>query len=229
MWVERSDRGTHGRGGNVYGRSRDGTALRYVPADRPCGLLVHAGIHGTEPDAVVVLSSALRMVPPGELAADVVLALNPDGLLAGTRGNSAGVELNRNFPVGWQSGRIGSRWTLDSPRDTWLSAGSEPLSEPETRALVELHNEREITRTVSVHSPLGCVEDPDADPSSARLADGLGLPLTGDVGHPTPGCFGDWARSTGRICATVEFPAAAIPDLVGQYAERMAALLVGRY
>ncbi len=229
MWVERTDRGVIDREQHVYGRTRNGVACTFVAADQPSGLIGHAGIHGTEPDAVVVLSSALRLVPAGQLRADVVLAQNPDGLLLGTRANAAGVELNRNFPIGWQPGPIGSRWTPDEPRDTWLSTGSGPLSEPETKALVDLHDDREITHTVSVHSPLGCVEDPDGHPFSRDLADGLGLKLVGDVGHATPGCFGDWARSTGRVCATVELPTSLIPTLITDFAERFAGLLTGHH
>lgn len=229
MWIDRTERGPLTRKQREYGRTRNGLPLLYVPADVPTGLLVHASIHGTEPDALVTVSAALRMVPAGELRADVILALNPEGILRGTRCNGEGVELNRNFPQGWQSGRIGSRWTPESPMDTWLTTGSAPLSEPETRSLVELHDERDITHTVSVHGPLGCIEDPTGHSFSRELAKGLDLPLIDAVGHPTPGCFGDWARSTGRVCATVELPALAVPELIRDYSERVAGLLTGQF
>jgi protein MpaA len=229
MWINREDRGCLVRQQVEYGRTRGGLSLVYVPADVRTGLLVHASIHGTEPDALTTVSAALRMVPAGKLRADVILALNPEGILRGTRCNDAGVELNRNFPEGWQGGKIGSRWTPESPRDTWLVSGTAPLSEPETQALVDLHDQRQITHTVSVHGPLGCVEDPTGHTFSRELAEGLALPLIADVGHPTPGCFGDWARSTGRVCATVELPTLAVPELVRDYAERMAGLLAGHF
>ena len=64
---------------------------------------------------------------------------NPDGLLRGTRGNGAGVELNRNFPTrDWRAEPVAHRATLDAPREGLLSPGPEPGSEPETRSLIAL-------------------------------------------------------------------------------------------
>jgi protein MpaA len=85
-------------------------------------LLIFGCIHGDE-------CAARGVEPVGGcpiLDADVyrVPNLNPDGLAAGSRLNSHGVDLNRNFPGGWRP--------IGAPGSPQFS-GPRPLSEPETR------------------------------------------------------------------------------------------------
>jgi protein MpaA len=167
---------------------------------------VLAAVHGDEPDTTVVLSEALRSVPLGELAADVVLAVNPDGLIRGTRGNSRGVDLNRNFPTSdWTGQAAVYRWGPDTPRDVRLGSGSGPASEPEVEALIALIEERRPPAIVAMHAPLACIDDPTASALACWLADATGLPLVNDVGYATPGSLGTWARERGESLITYEF------------------------
>ena len=84
-----------------YGRSRQGVALRvFMPAgDRPIAGLLTAAQHGEEAVTALLARRLLERVPGAETAWAVVPVVNPDGLLAGTRQNAAGVDLNRNFPA----------------------------------------------------------------------------------------------------------------------------------
>ncbi len=154
-----------------------------------------------------MLSAALRCVPAGALAADVVLALNPDGLALGTRGNAHGIDLNRNLPAAnWDGGGTTYRWTVDAPREVELGTGDAPASEPETRALIALIDERQPRLVLSIHAPLGVVDDPADTGLGAWLARQSGLDRVADVGYPTPGSFGSWAAERALPVVTLELP-----------------------
>jgi protein MpaA len=85
-------------------------------------VLVVGVIHGNEPAGLAVVRALERTHPRVDLW--LVPVLNPDGLVAGTRQNAHGVDLNRNFPSLWQHfGRPGS---------TYYS-GPRPFSESESR------------------------------------------------------------------------------------------------
>ena len=60
--------------------------------------LLTAGQHGEEADTALLVRRLLERIPGAETRWAVIPVLNPDGLLAGTRQNAAGVDLNRNFP-----------------------------------------------------------------------------------------------------------------------------------
>jgi hypothetical protein len=83
---------------------------------------------------------------------------NPDGFLAVQgglaagrrrfrRSNAAGVDLNRNFAVGWDDRYYLHRWL---PRI--FSPGSGPLSEPETRAIDAVLSWARPSYAVSLHA-----------------------------------------------------------------------------
>ena len=98
--VPRADRGVIRHTAREYGRSEQNNPLEiYGPQKGPVDILLFAAIHGDESESTVVLSEALRRVPPGQIHNPVILACNPDGLLRGTRANARGVDLNRNWPT----------------------------------------------------------------------------------------------------------------------------------
>jgi murein peptide amidase A len=131
-----------------YGRSRQGVALRvFMPSGgEPVAGLLTAAQHGEEAVTALLVRRLLELVPGDRTAWGVVPVVNPDGLLAGTRQNDAGVDLNRNFPA--------STWVPDASftyppgldpalrrpgrRTNRSSPGSHAGSEPETRALIDL-------------------------------------------------------------------------------------------
>jgi len=192
-----------------------------------CHLLIHAGIHGEEPETTYALSRALRQLaePPEHCA--VVLAANPDGITRGTRGNARGVDLNRNFPSkDWRPGTVTHRSTIQDTSDVLLSTGEEPLSEPETRALLALIRDLEPRAVIALHAPLECIDDANDSALGRRLAQRTGMPLVRDVGYPTPGSFGSWGSDNGVPVVTYEFPLAATEVLMRDHVPVLVELLL---
>jgi protein MpaA len=224
----RQEIGTIPRDPNTYGHSHLGVPLEVWRPRDSCRLLVHAGIHGEEPETTFALSRALRLLPAQSMHCAVVLAANPDGLLRGTRGNARGVDLNRNFPTGdWQPDPVTHRSTLDDPRDVVLSPGSGPGSEAETRALIGLIDELQPETVIALHAPLACIDDPTQGPLAQWLATKTGLPLVPYIGYPTPGSFGTWGTEHGIAVVTYEFPLTTPDALVREHVPVLAELLAG--
>lgn len=136
----------------VFGHSVNGVpliALERGSATAPRRVLVVGCVHGDECAGVSVARQVAEVVPPVGAEIVVVPELNPDGHAAGTRQNAHGVDLNRNFPAGWQpSGRAGAQ----------QYSGSGPLSEPEARAMAGLVRQVRPTVTVWFHQPVGVVD-----------------------------------------------------------------------
>ena len=211
----------------TYGRSVLGLPLEVWLPGGECHLLIHAGIHGEEPETTYALSRALRQLPaPAEHCA-VVLAANPDGITRGTRGNARGVDLNRNFPSkDWQAGTVMHRSTIQDERDVVLTTGEAPASEPEVQALLALIHDLKPRAVVALHAPLECIDDANASPLGHRLAQRTGMPLVRDVGYPTPGSFGSWGSDHGVAVVTYEFPLAATEVLMRDHVPVLVELLL---
>lgn len=225
----RSERGRLSSLGQPYGNSLLGAPLLYFPApspDRDSGLII-AGTHGDETAAVVALSCALRSISAAQQRHHVVLAVNPDGCQLGLRANAGGVDLNRNFPAAnWQHGETVYRWNSAArERDVILSTGDTPGSEPETQALCRLIHRLQPAWVVSLHEPLGCVEDPMSTALGERLAQTLTLPLVTSVGYETPGSFGSWCRERDLSCITVELPPISADEASECYLSALVELL----
>jgi hypothetical protein len=130
-----------GDGGRVQtediGRSVQGETIKATRIGRGPRIVVIAGtIHGNEDNtAALVEALSKEFANQSELApAGVTLyfvpVLNPDGLLAQSRFNAHGVDLNRNWQTpNWQTDTVSPSGTVPG------GGGPAPFSEPETVAL----------------------------------------------------------------------------------------------
>ena len=212
-----------------FGSSAQGLPLQvYGPAD--ADMLVMASIHGDENLGTVLLSECLRTLSREDLSATVILVCNPDGVLAGTRCNAHGVDLNRNFPAtNWCPDPVYYRNGPAMPQNIPLSPGSAPGSEPETQALIQLVQRVNPQLIVSLHGFLGCIDDPESSMIARDLARRTGLDLVADVGYATPGSFGSWCAETGYSIITYELPLAGIVALRDSQLPALHDLLTGGY
>lgn len=149
-------------------------------------------IHGNEPAGATLveqLSEHLRKNPSLLDGRRVVLlpVANPDGLVAKTRGNIHGIDLNRNFET---SNRIDS--------DT---NGHSALTEPESQVLRKIIKEYGPSRIVSIHQPPTSDEGIDFDgPARAlatRMAQYCDLPIKKRIAEP--GSLGSYAGEELKI------------------------------
>ncbi len=103
--------------------------------ERPSGELALAlaqtllSADGADPDRTALLDRDSIWIWP---------QVNPDGMAAGRRNNSRGVDLNRNYDFQWAEGASGS--------------GGQPFSEPETRAVAALSAWTGLGAGLSLHA-----------------------------------------------------------------------------
>jgi protein MpaA len=208
-----------------YGRSRDGVPLRlFRPAgDGPVAGLLTAAQHGEEADTALLVRRLLERIPGTETRWAVIPVLNPDGLLAGTRQNAAGVDLNRNFPAStWEPGEtftyppgIDPEIRVLINRTNRSSPGAQAGSEPETKALTALIERLEPPLVVDLHSPLELIYvRGDVPPEvSAELAGSSGMPAQDEMEGHCPGAFDDWLSERGTPVIVYEIEHAGLPAL----------------
>ena len=139
-----------GPGHVPLGHSAQGRAIVAVEVGDPHAarkVLVVGCIHGNECAGIAIARRLERMTPPKGVDLWIVESLNPDGYAAGTRVNARGVDLNRNFPWGWQDleGVTGS--------------GPAPLSEPESRLAARLILRLRPAVSIWFHQHLNLVDE----------------------------------------------------------------------
>ncbi len=217
------------------GRSRGGLPLRlFVPdgLSRIDGLLI-AGMHGEEPETLLLARRLLERIDGADTTWAILPAANPDGLLAGTRQNAAGVDLNRNFPsASWSSAESftyppGTPVRKRPHRTNRSSPGASAGSEPETQAMLSVIEDHRPALMLDLHSPLALIAPtPAAEPMTVReLAEASGLPVHPDTGSPTPGALRDWCTDRDAAAITYEVEHAALPALCERHLPALQRLL----
>ncbi len=199
------------------GRSRENRAIVFknfdsIPEQTSLGkVLLMGGIHGDEYSSVSIVFkwlSTLDKHHSGLFEWTVVPLLNPDGLLMAQsqRQNSAGVDLNRNFPTPDWSSDAHDYWrnrTYENPR---RYPGPEAASEPETRWFMEQIELINPDAIVAVHAPHRLVDydGPQKPPHK------LGKLYFQELGI-YPGSLGNYAGVSKNIpVVTIELASAGI-------------------
>ena len=166
--------------------------------------LIFGAFHGDEQTGfhlVLKLADTL-FAHPERISKGAVLVpvANPDGLLAGTRVNSRGVDINRNFPT--------ENWTPVYSKDKYYP-GPEAASERETILIMQMLDRFKPRQIITIHDALHMNNFNGPARELAELLNSFnGYPVTEDVGYPTPGSFGNYAGEEGQIpIVTLELPA----------------------
>jgi murein peptide amidase A len=134
----------------VIGHSVRGRPIRLLArGDESSGrsVFVVGCIHGNECSGLAVTRRLARSSPRG-FGLWIVHVLNPDGRAAGTRQNTRGVDLNRNFRARWRA--AGRPWDAEYP-------GPRPFSEPESRIARQLVRRLRPDVTIWYHQPQAVV------------------------------------------------------------------------
>ena len=152
-------------------------------------VLILGGVHGDEREGIELclgLLDHLRRGPVPRVRATLIPALNVDGMLRGQRGNSAGVDLNRNLPTADWSPEIATPRYHPGP-----AAGSEPESMALT-AWIATAAPRFIISLHSFRDPMVNVNG-DCGHAAEALSRRGGYRVSPTIGYPTPGCLGTYA------------------------------------
>ena len=166
-------------------------------------VLVVGCIHGNECAGRAVTSRLRRIHLPSDVGLLLIPTLNPDGARAGTRQNSRGVDLNRNFARGWEAS--------GGPGDTYYS-GPRPFSEPETRAAKRLIKRAHPQITIWYHQHMSLVAKGRRHiATERRYAREVGLPLRRL--QRLPGTASRWQNYhwKGHLSFVVELPGGVMP------------------
>lgn len=208
-------------GSFVFGQSaggRDLVARRVGDGERL--LMLVGGIHGgwetNTSELMQMLIAHFEGSPAGVLPGMTLVMipiLNPDGAALGRtvegRFNGNGVDLNRNWDCGWQAK------AYFQSRE--VSAGTEPMSEPETQALAALINDQRPDVVLLYHSAasgvyaggcegeMGSVGEELSETMSVVLGQATGYSYGSDfTAYPVTGTAPAWIASLGIASADVE-------------------------
>jgi hypothetical protein len=178
------------------------------PADARLRVLVIGGIHGDELSSASVALHWIGLAQAESVPINwrFIPALNPDGLFSrpSRRVNANGVDLNRNFPTPNWKRDAPVYWSKQTRKDPRRWPGKTPLSEPESKFLVEEMQRFKPNLIVSIHAPYGLLDfdGPIAPPSR------LGRLYLDQVGI-FPGSLGNYGGvHKGMPVVTIELPSA---------------------
>lgn len=207
----------------VFGQSVEGRDLigyRIGSGERVLMLVgaVHGGFEQHTSDLIEQLADHYRSTPTDvlpQISLVLIPALNPDGLergrVAAGRLNANGVDLNRNWPCGWSPDAVF--------RDQPVSAGTEPLDQPETRALATLIEDLQPGAVLFFHAAAAGVfaGDCGGDAGSAAMSATFGTAAGYEYGsdfsdYVVTGTGPAWVNSLGIPSADIELTSATDPE-----------------
>jgi protein MpaA len=172
----------------VFGQTSSGLPIPAFQWDMPYPhVLIIGGVHGDEVEGVQAAYGLLNQFQKSytyKLKMTVIPTLNLDGVLAKTRQNKRGVDLNRNLPT--------QDWTSDVLNPRYFP-GPEANSEIENKALTAFIEKEKPRVIFSLHSwhPLlningKCRKEAEAIQKLTNYT------IQEDIGYPTPGCLGTY-------------------------------------
>lgn len=178
-------------------------------------ILIIGGTHGLEPQSRDFVESLEKFFLSRSLKnLFFIPALNPWGLERFTRGNENGVDLNRNMPS--SNWKPSSKFLEDSSLNPYYS-GIKPGSEAEIIELLSVIKKNKPDLILSFHTnhTVANPNDPqinyDGDINSWAykkievLSKNSSLPISMDIGYPTPGSLGSFCKESFIPCITIEF------------------------
>lgn len=181
-------------------------------------ILAFSLIHGDEKPAGVAARAWLERMLTLKTRSHwrIVPVLNPDGVVAGTRTNSRGVDLNRNFPTAdWEKDAL-KFWERYTKKDKRRYPGPSPASEKETRCAIHHLEDYHPDFVISVHTPLA-VLDFDG-PKDVRFPKHSKLPWK-TLGN-FPGSLGRYMwKDRAKPVTTVELAGNEVLAKLDQYEE----------
>jgi protein MpaA len=205
---------------HVLGRSVDGRAIVAYELGDPSSVrkvLVVGCVHGSEPAGTAIANRLTELPPPAGVDLWVVPSFNPDGEAANTRGNAHGVDLNRNFPLGWR------------PLAGVQYSGPRALSEPESRIMVRLMLRLRPVISIWYHQHLDLVDEAGGSVAvEQRYARLVGLRAARLARYP--GSIVTWenTRFRGTTAFDVELPAGKPSAATATRYARAVDILAGR-
>jgi hypothetical protein len=199
-------------GTSVQGRG----ITAYSFGNGPSKIIFLGGTHGNEKSSVSIMNRWVEYLEnnpdriPAHRTIVIIPNLNPDGYASGQRTNANNVDLNRNFPTSnWKSGV-----TMPDRSFNANGGGSQPLSEPESRALANYVLGQSPRLVLTYHASGGVVVPNDSGDSNALAItyaqkSSVGyLSNSGTAGffeYDTTGAFEDWLHQKhGKAALLIE-------------------------
>ncbi len=145
-------------------------------------ILIIGVFHGDEPQGEELINRYMAGSNKSNLL--FIPCLNPDGKLKSQRGNSHGIDLNRNFPTrNWEWSEHGQYY-----------GGVEAGSEIETKFVIDVLDKYKPSAVITLHTPYKIVNyDGPAQNLAGMISEITGYPVEPNIGYPTPGSFGTYA------------------------------------
>ena len=169
-------------------KTAQGNSISLYKNEKHNSVLVLGCMHGDEPQGEYLIKEYLNFNPNTKLM--FVPCVNPDGVASKTRVNSNGVDINRNFPT--------KNWELTEKNEFF--GGEKPMSEIETKFLVDVIEQNKPNLILTLHAPFKVVNyDGDALEVAEKVSEIIGYPVEASIGYPTPGSFGTWAGIENKI------------------------------